>query len=102
MIQFDHTITEPECDAQYLNLTDAHGRKYGKQVGPANTVVTVLDATGREYAMKRHGGNQLTRCTEWFRDNGITPGALIRVRFDPQQGHLHLERFQGDAAGDPR
>ena len=91
MIQFDHTITESECDSNYLNLTDDHGRKYGKQIGRTDTVVTVRNAMGSDHNMKRHGGNQLTRCTEWFRDNRITPGTVIRVGFDPEEGCLRLQ-----------
>jgi hypothetical protein len=40
--------------------------------------------------MKKHHGNQLTRCSEWFGENAIKASTVILIRFDRLNGKLYL------------
>ena len=90
MIEFEHLITQSEVNSEYINLTSTDRRQYGSRMGVHDTVLTVIDGHGRRFKMKRHHGNQLTRCSEWFTTNAIKPRTMIIVRFDPFQSTLHL------------
>ncbi|MGA2661069.1 MAG: hypothetical protein ABSH34_26605 [Verrucomicrobiota bacterium] len=90
MIQFEHLISEAEVNSQYINLTDANGKQYGPEIGQHGSVFAVIDGSGREFRMKRHHGNQLTRCSEWFSQNAIRARTAILVKFDRQNSVLHM------------
>jgi len=83
MIEFEHLINASEVSTNYLNLTDDFGNRYGDQIGPHRTILMVIDGEGRRSLMKRHYGNQLTQCAEWFKTNGIRPSSRILARFNP-------------------
>jgi hypothetical protein len=82
MIGFEHEINQAEADASYINLYDGRGRKYGQKIGPKDTLLMAIDGEGRRSLVKRHNGNQLTKCTEWYRCNDVQAGAVIEIRFD--------------------
>ncbi len=96
-ISFDRQITWPEALRDYINLTDLVGRKYGNKIGPAGIVLTVIDDMRRKFEMKRHGGNQLTRCTDCFRSNNIETNSTIGIwvdfgESDGEKPVLHLSK----------
>lgn len=90
MIEFQHLITQAEVDSEFINLTDKSGNKYGPQIGKHDKVFTVVDDAGKQFEMKRHHGNQLTRCTAWFSEHAIKAGTLLTIRFDPHTATIHL------------
>ena len=91
MIEFEHIINQGETYANYIGLTDCHdGKHYGSDIGQEGMALRVIDGKGREFRMKRHGGNQLTRCKQWFEKNDIQPDTKIQVRYDFKTGVLHL------------
>jgi hypothetical protein len=90
MIEFKHLITQQEVNAHYINLTDESGNTYGSQIGKPDKVFTVIDDAGEQFKMKRHRGNQLTRCTSWFTHHSIRAGTLLTIRFDPHTATIHL------------
>jgi len=90
MIEFEHEITQPEVDTHYINLTDKGGNRYGSQIGKRDKVFKVVDDAGKEFEMKRHGGNQLTGCTAWYNERAIKVGAEIKIRFDPHSATIYL------------
>jgi hypothetical protein len=91
MIEFEHQITKSEVDSKYINLTATDGKPFGNQIGSGpGSVLSVLDGCGRQFRMKRHNGNQLTRCSDWFGTNAVKPWTLITVRFDTLHNTLHL------------
>lgn len=83
MVEFEHLINQSEVASNYINLTDYIGNKYGDQIGPHDSLLVVVDGQGRQSQMKRHHGNQLTKCSEWFRANNIKPSTKIKVKFNP-------------------
>ncbi len=85
MIEFEHLQNGSEVSAQYINLTDDYGTRYGSKFGEHKTILAVIDGNGRKSYMKRHHANQLTQCAEWFVKNNITPGTKILVKYDPQE-----------------
>jgi hypothetical protein len=90
MIEFQHLITQAEVDSEFINLTDKSGNKYGPQIGRPDKVFTVVDDAGKQFEMKRHHGNQLTRCTAWFTEHAIRAGTLLTIRFDPHAARIYL------------
>jgi len=90
MIDFKHLIRQSEVDSHFINLTDENGNRYGRQIGKSDKVFAVLDDAGKQFEMKRHHGNQLTRCTAWFTDHGMKAGTLLTIRFDPHAATIHL------------
>ena len=84
-IAFEHLISWPEALRDYINLTDVHGRRYGNKIGSDGTVLTVIDDMRRKFEMKRHGTNQLTRCTACFRSNKIRLNTKISLWLDPSE-----------------
>ena len=84
MVEFEHQINASEVNTSYLNLTDDFGNKYGDQIGPHKTTLTVIDGDGRRTQMKRHYGNQLTQCADWFSNNNLREG------LDPADGFALL------------
>src|SRR5258708_35944043 len=85
MIEFEHLLNESEVSAQYINLTDDYGTRYGSKLGEHKTILVVVDGNGRKSTMKRHHANQLPQCSEWFVKNNIAPGTKILVKYDPQE-----------------
>jgi len=83
MIEFEHLINSSEVNANYLNLTDDYGNRYGSQMGEHSQIFTIIDSKGRRTSMKRHHGNQFTKCSEWFAKNNIKANTKILVRYDP-------------------
>jgi hypothetical protein len=47
-----------------------------------NKEIVAVDDHGQKYAMKRHHGNQLTRCTLWYRQNNIVAKDQIDIWFE--------------------
>ncbi len=93
-IEFQHMLNASEVEDQYINLTGLDKTKYGPQIGPKGTILSVLDAKGRQSQMKRHGGNQLTRCARWYGANNVNQNTKVLVSFDPDRqidGHPVLE-----------
>ena len=84
-VAFEHLISWPEALRDYINLTDIHGRSYGNKIGSDGTVLTVVDDMRRKFEMKRHGANQLTRCTSCFRSNKIRLNTKISLWLDPSE-----------------
>jgi len=82
-MEFIHIINKSEANAHYLNLRDKDGTKYGSKIGEHGTLYTVVDGMGRRSIMKRHGKNQLTKCSRWFQENQIIPDTLVLIQFDP-------------------
>src|SRR5437867_815789 len=89
-LEFEHVVNQSEVVSKYINLTDTHRVRHGMEIGSHGTAVCVIDGKGRKYEMKRHGGNQLRRCSKWFQKNNIQPDTKILVRFDYQNRTLRL------------
>ena len=87
MVEFIHNLNSSETSTNYINLTDESGRKYGWEIGKADAIVLIVDSRGRQSRMKRHHGNQFTRCSDWFSNNRSI--SSIRIKHDP------LERIGG-------
>jgi 5-methylcytosine-specific restriction protein B len=90
MIMFELLLKQPEVNDHYINLRGTDGKEYGSIIGKRNTIVTVIDSIGREFQMKRHGGNQLTRCAGWFNTNKVQPNTRLQAKFDLEKKVLHL------------
>jgi endonuclease len=85
-VEFRRTITAPEVNGNYLNLTDDagayYGRRYFSHIPHLGTIV-VLDGSGRiTYAQKHHNNQIWGTLVNWFGDNNVQAGTQILVRFD--------------------
>jgi hypothetical protein len=89
-VEFEHVLNPSEVDSKYINLTDTHRVKHGMEMGQDGTAVSVIDGKGRRFWMRRHGGNQLRGCSEWFQKNNIQPDTKILVSFDVKERTLRL------------
>lgn len=89
MIEFDKTINESEFNSGYINLTNDRGQRFGPQFGLEHrTRIAVKDSSGGFTFTQMHNTNQLWgMLRNWFDEEDITPGARIRVRFDPSERH---------------
>jgi len=86
--EFIHVVNPSEINANYLNLTDEDGKKYGFRMGHHDTLLLVYDGFGEKTFMKRHYNNQLTKCADWFYDNKVKPYTKVLFRFDPEGREL--------------
>lgn len=97
VIEFTRRIGNAEISTKHLNLTDIHGKTYGKHFPPHKTKFIVIDQDGRKFEAQKHHTNQIWgNLRKWYEANNINAGDLIKVKFDPNekidnQFVLHLE-----------
>lgn len=83
MIEFKKTISQPEIDSFYLNLTDDFGNKYGHHFPSHKTTFVVVDSKNRKTSAKKHHANQIWGSVRnWYNENNINVGQRITVKFD--------------------
>jgi hypothetical protein len=92
MIEFKHTLTQPEINSQYINLNDESRNSYGDQIGKTGKLFTVVDDANNKFEMRRNSSNQLTRCASWFEKHRPKAGTILTIRFDPQTATIRLLR----------
>ncbi len=86
MIAFTRTITESECNATYLNLTDDTGINYGKEFPDDRTRLTIIDDVGTLFHASKRGGNQIWgSISKWYKDRNIKPGTTIDISYNPSE-----------------
>lgn len=102
-VDFKRRVSVSEVKSTYLNLTDATGRSYGWKFPPHKSKLMVIDGNGRKSYASMHHTNQIWGSIQnWFTENGIKTGDVIRVTYNPserEEGYpvIHLEPLREEA-----
>ncbi|MHC4662837.1 MAG: endonuclease NucS domain-containing protein [Planctomycetota bacterium] len=92
MVTFYRTISQPEVNSTYLNLTDDSGRKHGAYFGLQHKQrIVIKDGAGRITYTKMHHRNQIWgSISEWFYQNNVQAGLRTKITHDPSERHENL------------
>jgi hypothetical protein len=102
-VDFKRRVSLSEVKSTYLNLTDATGRCYGGKFPPHKSKLMVIDGNGRKSYASMHHTNQIWGSIQnWFAENGVKAGDVIRMTYDPserEEGYpvIHLEPLREEA-----
>lgn len=102
-VDFKRRLSLSEVKSTYLNLTDATGRSYGWKFPPHKSKLVVIDGDGRKSYASMHHTNQIWGSIQnWFTQNGVKEGDVIRLIYNPSEREdgypvIHLKPLREEA-----